>query len=56
MTKIKITSQNLDGAEISWFAPICNGDFEYMGQFDDHLKSDWKNTSTIVKTADDLGL
>ena len=55
MTKIKITSQNLDGAEISWFAPICNGDFEYMGQFDDHLKSNWKNTSTIVKTADELG-
>ncbi|MDT0607680.1 LLM class flavin-dependent oxidoreductase [Croceitalea rosinachiae] len=55
MSKIKITSEDLEGTEISWFAPICNGDFEYMGQFDDHLKSNWKNTSAIVKTADKLG-
>lgn len=52
---IPITSHQLDGAEISWFAPLCNGDFEYMGQFDDHLKSSWENTSAIVKTADELG-
>ena len=55
MTKIPITSKHLEGAEISWFAPLCNGDFEYMGQFDDHLKSNWGNTSQIVKTADVLG-
>jgi len=55
MNKVPITSKNLNGAEISWFAPLCNGDFEYMGQFDDHLKSDWANTSNIVKTADQLG-
>ncbi len=53
--RIPITSHQLDGAEISWFAPLCNGDFEYMGQFDDHLKSSWENTSAIVKTADELG-
>lgn len=45
----------MNAAEISWFAPLCNGDFEYMGQFDDHLKSNWANTSKIVKTADELG-
>lgn len=55
MSNIPITSKDLDGAEISWFAPLCNGDFEYMGQFDDHLKSNWANTSQIVKTADELG-
>lgn len=55
MSKIPITSKDLNGAEISWFAPLCNGDFEYMGQFDDHLKSNWSNTSGIVKTADQLG-
>lgn len=55
MSKIKITSEKLEGTEISWFAPICNGDFEYMGQFDDHLKSNWENTSSVVKTADTLG-
>ena len=31
MSKIKITSEKIEGTEISWFAPICNGDFEYMG-------------------------
>lgn len=55
MSKIAITSHDLDGAEVSWFAPLCNGDFEFMGQFDDHLKSNLANTSNIVKTADKLG-
>ena len=55
MSKINITSKDLNGAEVSWFAPICNGDFEYMGQFDNHLKSNWANTSQIVQTADQLG-
>ena len=55
MNSIPITSTSIDGAEISWFAPLCNGDFEYLGQFDDHLKSNWTNTSQIVKTADTLG-
>ena len=55
MNKIPITSRNLEGAEISWFAPLCNGDFEFMGEFDDNLKSNWANTSNIVKTADKLG-
>ena len=27
--KIQIRSQHLDGAEISWFAPICNDDYEF---------------------------
>ncbi len=55
MSKIRITSPGLNGAEVSWFAPLCNGDFEYMGQFDNALKSNWANTSNIVKTADELG-
>ena len=55
MNDIKITSKELQGAEVSWFAPLCNGDFEYMGQFDNLLKSNWANTSRIVQTADKLG-
>ena len=55
MSKIPITSSTVEGAEISWFAPLCNGDFEFFGQFDDHLKSNWENTSRIVQTADALG-
>ena len=37
--------------EISWFAPICNGDDKYLGYHDDKYKSNWKNASKIVKTA-----
>jgi len=55
MSDIAITSKALQGAEISWFAPLCNGDFQYMGEFDDKLKSNWANTSHIVQTADELG-
>ena len=28
---IDIRSPQLDGAEISWFAPICNGDTDQLG-------------------------
>ena len=41
--------------EVSWFAPICNGDDKYLGSHDDKYKSNWKNASKIVKTADKLG-
>ena len=27
--KIEIRSQHLDGAEISWFAPLCSDDYEF---------------------------
>lgn len=43
------------GAEISWFAPICNGDDEYLGDHDPNFKSSWENTSKIVLKADKLG-
>jgi len=54
-TIIPIRSPHLTGAEVAWFAPICNGDFEFMGVPNNHLKSNWKNTSTIVLKADELG-
>ncbi len=55
MTSIKIRSQNLKGAEIAWFAPICNGDDAFLGQHDIRYKSDWSNTSNVLLTADRLG-
>ena len=45
----------IDGAEISWFAPICDGDDQFLGVRDEKFKSSWENTSQIIKTADDLG-
>lgn len=53
--KIQIRSNDLDGAEVSWFAPICDGDDRYLGERDMNFKSNWKNTSDILLTADKLG-
>lgn len=52
---IQVKSRHLDGAEISWFAPICNGDDELLGRHDFRYKSDWSNTSDVLLTADRLG-
>ena len=53
---MKINSPlQIDGAEISWFAPLCDGDDDFLGNRNPAYKSNWENTSTIVKTADQLG-
>jgi alkanesulfonate monooxygenase len=54
-TKIKIRSSHLEGAEVAWFAPLCNGDDEFLGRHDMRYKSDWSNTSNVLLTADRLG-
>ncbi len=55
MNEFKIRSANQDGAEVSWFAPLCNGDDEFIGKHDFQYKSNWSNTSKILITADQLG-
>lgn len=52
---VDIRSPHLTGAEISWFAPICNGDTDLLGHMPDQYKSSWDNTSRIVMKADSLG-
>ena len=52
---ITIRSPHLEGAEVSWFAPLCNGDDEFLGHHDMRYKSDWSNTSNVLLTADRLG-
>lgn len=41
--------------EISWFAPICDGDDDLLGSRNPKFKSTWENTSRIIKIADKLG-
>ena len=55
MTEIAIRSAEVQGAEVAWFAPICNGDDEFLGAHAMRYKSNWGNASTIVRTADKLG-
>lgn len=52
---IQIRSEHIEGAEVSWFAPLCNGDDEFLGRHDVRYKSDWSNTSNVLLTADRLG-
>ena len=49
------SKSQIDGAEISWFAPLCDGDDDFLGNRNPAYKSSWENTSSIVKTADQLG-
>lgn len=53
--KIAIRSADVAGAEVSWFAPICNGDDAFLGSHDNRYKSTWENASNILFTADRLG-
>ena len=52
---IPIKSRHLDAAEVSWFAPICDGDDRFLGARDPFYKSSWNNASNIALTADRLG-
>ena len=52
---IDIRSSQLNGAEVAWFAPICNGDDEYLSKHDPKYKSTWENSSEVLLTADRLG-
>jgi len=50
-----IRSHSIPGAEVSWFAPICNGDDQYLGFHDDSYRSSWENASNILLHADKAG-
>lgn len=52
---IQIRSKDAFGAEVAYFAPICNGDDAYLGCHDPKYKSSWENTANILLTADKLG-
>lgn len=52
---INVRSKHLTGAEVSWFAPICSDDYEFLGVPDKQLKANYANTSDILLTADKLG-
>ena len=55
MADLIIRSPHIAGAEVAWFAPLCNGDDEFIGAHDVRYKSDWANTSNVLLTADRLG-
>lgn len=53
--EIKVRSRHINGAEVAWFAPLCNGDDAFLSKHDFRYKSDWHNTSSVLLAADQLG-
>jgi len=55
MSIVPVRSEHLDASEVSWFAPLCSDDYQYLGVPDGDLRSSFANTSAIIRKADDLG-
>ena len=55
MTIVPIHSPDLDGAEVSWFAPLCSDDYQFLGVPEGEYRSSFANTSAIIRRADELG-
>ncbi len=55
MSEVPIKSESLTAAEVSWFAPLCSDDYRYLGVPEGDYRSSWRNTSAIIRRADELG-
>ncbi len=55
MTVVPVTSADLEGAEVSWFAALCSDDYQFLGVPDGALRSSWEHCSDIVQKAEQLG-
>lgn len=55
MSVVPVKSQDLNAAEVAWFAPLCSDDFRHLGVPEGDLRSSWENTSAIARRADELG-
>ncbi|MFC5080329.1 Alkanesulfonate monooxygenase [Vibrio thalassae] len=55
MSVVPVKSQDLDALEVSWFAPICSDDYQFLGVPDGTLRSNWEHTSDILLNADKHG-
>ena len=55
MSIVPVKSESLNAAEVSWFAPLCSDDYQFLGVPDGNLRSSWDNTSRICQRADQLG-
>jgi alkanesulfonate monooxygenase len=55
MSIVPVKGADIQGAEVSWFAPLCSDDFRHLGVPEGDLRSNWANTSRIVQRAEELG-
>jgi alkanesulfonate monooxygenase len=43
------------GCEVSWFAPLCDEDYEFLGVADPALLSSWEHARGVALRADEAG-
>ncbi|MBV0892557.1 LLM class flavin-dependent oxidoreductase [Paracoccus sp. Z118] len=55
MSVVPVRSQDLDSAEVSWFAALCSDDYALLGVPDGALRSSFAHCSDIARTAESLG-
>jgi len=55
MSIVPVRGEAIQGAEVSWFAPLCSDDFRHLGVPSDDLRSSWENTRDILLRAESLG-
>ena len=55
MSIVPVRGEDIQGAEVAWFAPLCSDDFRHLGVPEGDLRSNWANTSRIVERAEQLG-
>ncbi|MGR3485877.1 MAG: LLM class flavin-dependent oxidoreductase [Paracoccaceae bacterium] len=55
MTIVPITSPDLRGAEVSWFAALCSDDYAQLGVPEGDLRSSWAHCRDIALTAEEQG-
>ena len=55
MTVVPITSPDLSGAEVSWFAALCSDDYAQLGVPEGELRSSWEHCRDIGLEAERQG-
>ncbi len=55
MSVVPVRGEDVKGAEVAWFAPLCSDDFGHLGVPEGQYRSSWENTSKIALRAEELG-
>ncbi|MEN9712590.1 MAG: hypothetical protein RLY90_851 [Pseudomonadota bacterium] len=55
MSVVPVRGEDIQSAEVAWFAPLCSDDFGHLGVPDGQYRSSWENTRQIALRAEQLG-
>ncbi|MCO6389614.1 LLM class flavin-dependent oxidoreductase [Aliihoeflea aestuarii] len=55
MSVVPVRSQDIDGAEVSWFSALCSDDYAMLGVPEGSLRSSFDHCSKIALKAEELG-